>query len=115
MNVPIATPDPFEQEHIFILLEKDRNFEILNISRLRLSSEKKEQTEDMLIVLAKLFYEKVFKKSPAWRKESLKWKRKKKEWRTDFEESFKAFFEGREEAIILPPDGDSEDALSQGK
>jgi hypothetical protein len=104
MNAPYPVSDPFELEKIFLWLKNYGNFEILFIDRAELNPKTREQTEDMLVALTKLFYEMVFKKSPAWRKASLEWQRKKKEWKVDFDESFRAFIEGTEKVIELPPD-----------
>jgi len=105
VNVPYPVTNPFDLEKVFILLERDRNFESLYLDRSKLGPKTREQTEDMLVALTKLFYEMVYKKSPAWRKASMEWARKKKEHRVDFDESFKAFIEGKEKTIMLPPSG----------
>jgi hypothetical protein len=100
--------NPFEAEVLFLLLERDAELETLYINRSDLSKKTREQTEDMLVALTKLFYEMVYKRSPAWQRTNLKWLRKKKKWGKNFEESFKAFLEGREKTIILPPVGPRE-------
>jgi hypothetical protein len=82
-------------EILVIFLDNREEFETLTIDRERLGPETVEQTDDMLIVLTKLFHEKVIKKSPAWRKEG-----------KDFGERIKAYITGKEAIITLPPDGD---------
>jgi hypothetical protein len=99
---------PTKQEAVFLLFKAEMCYETLYLDRIGLSPETREQTDDMLIALTKLFYEMVYKKSPAWQRTNLKWMRKKKKWGKNFEESFKAFFEGREKTIILPPVGPNE-------
>jgi hypothetical protein len=99
---------PIKREAIFLLFKTEMGCETLYLDRIGLSPETKEQTDDMLIALTKLFYEMVYKRSPAWQRTNLKWLRKKKKWGKNFEESFKAFLEGREKTIILPPVGPRE-------
>jgi hypothetical protein len=116
------TFDPEKAEVLYLFLETNRktstlmidqhrldsenkDFQTLYLDRIELSPETREQTNDMLIALTKLFYEKVFKNSPAWQKANIEWKRKKRKWGKDFEESFRAFIEGREKVIMLPPVG----------
>jgi len=86
MNVP---------EILYIFLDnRDKEFERLTIDRSKLRPETIEQTDDMLVVLTRLFYEKVFKSSPSWQKEG-----------KDYEERIRAYITGKETAITLPPDG----------
>jgi hypothetical protein len=90
-----SEPNDSSFEILVIFLDNREEFETLTIDRERLRTETVEQTDDMLVVLTKLFYEKVIKKSPAWQKEG-----------KDFEEQIKAYIAGKERIITLPPVGD---------
>jgi len=103
--------NPFESEVLFLLLQRDDKLEALYINRSDLSEKTREQIEDMSVVLTKLFYEMVYKKSAAWQKMAKEWVEGKKGWKVNFDESFKAFLEGREKMVLLPPDKKTHDVF----
>jgi hypothetical protein len=83
-------------EILYIFLDnREKEFERLTIDRSKLRPETIELTDDMLVILTRLFYEKVFKSSPSWQKEG-----------KDCEERIRAYIAGKETAITLPPGGD---------
>jgi len=95
--------NPFEAEVLFLVLERGVELETIYINRSDLSKKTRELTEDMLVALTKLFYEKVFKRSPAWQEMAREWAEGERGRKIDFDEGFKAFIEGREKTVILPP------------
>jgi hypothetical protein len=95
--------NPFEAEVLFLLLERDVELETLYINRSDLSKKTRDLTEDMLVALTKLFYEMVYKRSPAWQEMAREWAEGKRGRKVDFDKGFKAFVEGEEKTAILPP------------
>jgi hypothetical protein len=95
--------NPFDSEVLFLVLERGVELGTLYINRIDLSKETRDQTEDMLVALTRLFYEMVYKRSPAWQEMAREWAEGKRGWKVDFDEAFKAFVEGREKTVILPP------------
>jgi len=95
--------NPFDAEVLFLLLERSVERGTLYINRSDLGKKTREQTEDMLVALTKLFYEMVYKRSPAWQEMAREWAEGERGRKVDFDKSFKAFIEGREKTVILPP------------
>jgi hypothetical protein len=79
-------------DKLVVLYDNKREFATLLLDRTRLNPERRKMTNTMLRDITKLFYEMVFKKSPAWQNTE-----------KSFEKKILAFIDGEEEKITLPP------------
>jgi hypothetical protein len=86
---------PFENvvfEKLVVLYDNIGDFATLLLDRTKLNPERRKMTDGMLREIARLFYEMVFRNSPAWQGAG-----------KEFEKDILAFIEGEREIITLPP------------
>jgi hypothetical protein len=93
---------PFETgvfDKLVMLYDNKGEFATLLLDRTKLNLKRRKMTDTMLRDITKLFYEMVFKKSPAWQNT-----------RKSFEDEILAFIEGEEKIITLPPNKKTEES-----
>jgi hypothetical protein len=93
---------PFETgvfDKLVVLYDNKGEFATLLLDRTKLNLKRRKMTDTMLRDITKLFYEMVFKKSPAWQNT-----------RKSFEDEILAFIEGEEKIITLPPNKKTEES-----
>jgi hypothetical protein len=88
---------------LFIKLIENKNTAILFIDRIGFAPELKEKTNAMIKEVIELFYEEFYPRSQYWQKSNEFWKNKPKKWGRDFAECIRAYLEGRQPALLIPP------------
>jgi hypothetical protein len=88
---------------LFIKITKSRNIATFFFERFDFSPELDKKVSIMVKEFTKLFFEEFYPRSQFWQKSKEAWKNKARKWKKDLEEYIKAYLEGSESFLCLPP------------
>jgi hypothetical protein len=88
---------------LFIQITKSRKIATFSFERFDFPPELDKKVSTIVKEFVKLFFVEFYPRSQFWQKSNETWKKKARKWGIDFEESIRAYLEGRESRLWLPP------------